>query len=43
MLDYIFLAIVAIVGIGGGLFTLHEAKKLKAKRAGENNSATHTA
>jgi len=33
MLDYILLTIVAIVGIGGGFYTLYEAKKLKAKSA----------
>jgi len=31
MLDYLILGIVAALGIGVGLFTLHEAKKLKVK------------
>lgn len=31
MLDYIILAVVAFIGIGGGLFTLHSAKKFKEK------------
>jgi len=30
------LAVVAILGIGGGLFTLHEAKKFKVKRNKQN-------
>jgi len=39
MLDYVILAVVAIVGIGGGLFTLHEAKKFKEKRNKQNEVA----
>jgi|GEM_PF-5061797 len=31
MTDYILLTMVAVVGLGGGLYVLHEAKKLKAR------------
>lgn len=42
MLDYILLAIVAILGIGLGLFTLNEAKKLQATRTEHGISADNT-
>lgn len=30
--DYIFLAIIAVLGIGGGLFLLSQAKSYRARR-----------
>ena len=37
MLDYIILGVPAAVGVGIGLLTLSEAKKLKAKRDKESH------
>lgn len=40
MSDYIILALVALIGCGG-LYLLHEAKKLNAKRDEQNHVPHH--
>lgn len=36
-LDYIILAVVGVVGIGGALFLLREAKRMKRNRKDDND------